>query len=142
MTHTVAFDGVWWLIDPDCTRNPWWSRRSVDEAFRMVCKGVVEHLLSCGLNLVGQAVVHFVRCEQPQSTVTVLGVVPGEKCLEIGARVVRTGEATRVRRCVFECLELAFRVRIVIGHARPRVAGQDVQIDQPACSRPATVKTS
>ena len=101
MTHTVAFDGVWWLIFPDCTRNPWWSRRAVDEAFRMVCKGLVEHVLSCCLNLVCQAVVHFVRCEQPQSTVTVLGVVPGEKRLEIGARVVRSGEATRVRRCIF-----------------------------------------
>ena len=47
----------------------------------MVVIGVVEHLLSVGLNLLCQPVVDGVGGEQTQAAVTVLGVVPGKEGL-------------------------------------------------------------
>ena len=59
-----------------------------------------------------------------------LGVVPREEDSKVSPGVLGFGEAARVVGCIFYGLEVAFRVRVVVGYARPTVAGQDVEIHQ------------
>lgn len=107
----------------------WGFRFAVDKSFRVVEKRLVEHVLSCGLQLLCQPVVHGIGREEPQAAVAVLGVVPGKEAWNVGTRFLHIGEASGVCRRVFECFELAFGIGVVVRYARSAVAGQDVQID-------------
>ncbi len=78
----------------------------------MPAVGLVEDVLPRGLEFIGQAMVHDVGSEQPQATVTVFGVVPGEEVSKVGLCVLGATKATRVRRRVFDRLEVALRIRV------------------------------
>lgn len=96
LMQPVALDGIRGSVNPHFVGNAWRSRFSIGKSFRVPVIGVVEHLLSGGLHLPCQAVVYSVGREEPQTAVTVLGVIPGKERLEIDACVLGTGEASRV----------------------------------------------
>ena len=126
----VAFDGVVRLVDPDFAGDFGWLRSTVDEALRMPSVGVIKDVLPRCLEFISQTMVDGVGGEQPEAAVTVFGVVPGEEVSKVGLCVLKAAEATRVRRRVFDGLEVALRIRVVVGHPRPAVTGQDIQVDQ------------
>ena len=126
----VAFDGVVRLVDPDFAGDFGRPGSTVDEALRMPAVGVIKDVLPRCLEFIGQAMVDGVGGEQPQAAVTVFGVVPGEEVSKVGLCVLGAAEATRVRRRVFDGLEVTLGIRVVVGHPRPTVTGQDIQVDQ------------
>ena len=126
----VAFDGVVRLVDPDFAGDFGWPGSTVDEALGMPAVGVIKDVLPRCLEFIGQAMVDGVGGEQPEAAVTVFGVVPGEEVSKVSLCVLKAAEATRVRRRVFDGLEVALRIRVVVGHPRPTVTGQDIQVDQ------------
>ena len=96
MKQAVTFESVLGLVNPHLVGNVWRFRFSFDKSLRVVVISLVEHVLSGGLQLLCQAVVYGIGCEQPQAAVTVLGVIPGKEDLEVGARFLRIGEAPGV----------------------------------------------
>ena len=83
--------------------------------------------LADGLSALGQAVVDVVRGQQADAAVAVLAVVPVEEVAAMGAGCAARSRSAREIWPVFERLELAFGVRIVVGYLRSRVALRDAQ---------------
>ena len=76
------------------------------------------------------AVMDAARRHVADARVPVLGVVPGEEGLAVGAGVGEAAEARGEVRAVLHCLELRLRIRVVVRDVRAAMAFGDVQIDQ------------
>ena len=92
----------------------------------------------------GAAVVHIGRRQIPQAAVMMRVVVPRDQVVADRARILEGAEAARKLRSVFDRPELGFGKRIVVAHARPRVAGGDPEVgeqfgDELAPHRRATI---
>src|SRR5438477_6153932 len=58
---------------------------------------------------------------QPNSRMAMVSVVPGKECRAECASIFDTAKSIGETWSIFQCLELSLRVRVVIGHMRPRV---------------------
>ena len=76
------------------------------------------------------AIVHRVGRHQCDTGVTMLGVVPTEKLLAMGTRILDRAETRREIRSVLQGLELRFGIRIVIRYMRTAVSFGDIEIDE------------
>ena len=103
-----------WRVDPDRSGLGWVLWACVGEAFRVANIGLVEHVLSLLDDLCGHAVMEHIRCQQGDSAVMVFMVIPGEESLAKGACVLDGAESVGELGPIFEGLELAFRIWIVI----------------------------
>ena len=81
----MALDGILRSVYPDLIRDACWSGLTVDQSFRVVVIGVVEHLFSGGLNLLCHDVMSGLEYEVSHATLPVLSVAPGKLRLEKGA---------------------------------------------------------
>jgi hypothetical protein len=70
-----------------------------DEAFRVAGIGLVEHILSLLDDPFSCAVMQHIGCQQCDSAVMVLVVVPREKALAKGACILDGAEALREPGC-------------------------------------------
>ena len=66
-------------VDPHGDRSRRWLREFAHEAVGMLEVGALEDLTALSGELVGQAVVDRMRCEQPDACVTMPLVIPAEK---------------------------------------------------------------
>lgn len=98
--------GRW--VDPDGVGQSKVSRRLFDEPFGMQVVGGVKHRLPFGNDLGSFSVVHIGRCQQIESGVMVLVVVPGEELLAESAAVLNGSEAVRVAGPILERFEVRF----------------------------------
>ena len=105
-------------------------RAGPDKAFRVAGIGAVQYLLALLDDLLGHAVVQRFRGQQGDAAVAVLAVIPGEKLLAEGARVLDGSEALGKSRPVLEGLELALGVGIVVGDVRSAVGLGHAQVGQ------------
>ena len=87
---------------------------NADESFGVADIGLVKHVLSLLDDLCGHAVMKHIRCHQRDSAVMVFVVVPGKKPLTKGACVLDGTESLGELGPVFESLELALRVWVVV----------------------------
>jgi hypothetical protein len=60
----------------------------------------------------------------------VFGVVPREEDVAVSAGVLDGAKPHRERRAVFQCLELRFLERVVVGDMRPAVGLGDPQVGE------------
>src|SRR6266508_602417 len=81
-------------------------------------------------DLLGAAVVHVGRGQQRDPRVVVLVVVPAEEVLAEAAGVLDRAEPLREGGMLLQRLELAFRVRVVVGHVGAGVGLGDAQAGQ------------
>lgn len=88
------------------------------ETLRVGSMGRGKHHPSRSGALFRQAVMHVGGHQQAEARMMVLGVVPEEEDLAVGAGVLDRAEPRRKRRAVLQRLELSFRERI----SRARVA--------------------
>jgi hypothetical protein len=79
------------------------------ESFRMGRVGRGEHGRPRRDALLGQSVMHVVGRQQSKTAVMVLGVVPREEDVAVGAGVLDRAEARREVRAVLQRLELPRR---------------------------------
>ena len=102
------------LVDPDRGRERRRARTPRDEALGMGGVRGGEHAGARLDPLLGQPVVDVVGREQAEADVAVLGVVPGEEVLAVGARVLDRAEAVGEIGPVLERLELRLGERVVV----------------------------
>ncbi len=79
-----------------------------------------EHGRSRRHALLRPAVVNVGRRQQAEAGVMVLGVVPGEEDVAVGAGILDRAEARRECRPVLQCLELSLRRFPLAGMSRRR----------------------
>lgn len=87
----------------------------------MFGEGAVESSLTGGVDSVGLSVVDLVWGRQAESGVVVVLVIPGEERPAERLGVLDASEAAGEFRLIFECLEVGFRERVVVGGVRPAV---------------------
>jgi hypothetical protein len=78
--------------------------------------------------LLGQAVVHVRGRQQAKTAVMVLGVVPREEDVTVGADVLDRAEPFRECRPVLQRLELRLRERVVVGDVGAAMRLRDPQV--------------
>ena len=76
------------------------------------------------------AVMHVGRREIAEAAVVVGVIVPSQEVVADGARVFECAEPLGKRRPILDGAKLRLRERIVIAHARPRVAGRDAEVGE------------
>jgi hypothetical protein len=103
------------LVDPHRLRQLGRLRWLADEPLGMGGIGAVEHVGAGAGDGFGATLVHIGWGEQRDPAVVVLVVIPAEEVLAEGAGVVDRAEPGGEGRVVFEGLELAFAVGIVVG---------------------------
>ena len=88
-------------IDPDGFRESLGFRRAMNEAFRVVCPGVLQSALALFEDLLGAAVMDVAGGEHGDTGVAMLAVVPREEGPAERDRGVDVFEATREAGVVF-----------------------------------------
>ena len=106
------------------------DRRLVDEALRVVAERLIERELASGVDGIGLTVVYLVRCHQTDAAMVVILVVPIEEVAAEASGVLDAAKALGELRLVLECLEVAFRERVVVGHVRPVVRTGNTEIGE------------
>ena len=91
----------------------------MNEAFRVVCPGVLQSALALFEDLLGAAVMNVAGGEHGDTGVAMLAVVPREEGPAERDRGVDVFEATREAGVVFQRLELGFGERVVIADLGP-----------------------
>src|SRR5665213_2071737 len=119
-----------WRIDPGGGRFCRRYRRLVDEALRVVAERLIERELASGVDGIGLTVVHLVRSHQTDAAMVVILVVPIEEAAAEASGVLDAAEALGELRLVLECLEVALRERVVVGHVRAIVRAGDAKIGE------------
>ena len=109
-------------VDPHLRGPGRWLRPPAGEAFGVRGVGRGEHGRARRDALVGVAMVHVVGRQQAEAAVPVLGVVPGEERVAVGAGIVDRAEALREVRPVLQGLELRLREGVVVGDVGRRSA--------------------
>lgn len=122
----------WFLrrVDPDRVRQHGWFGHLPHEALRVRGAGGQEHLLLGVTHRGGPPVVHGCRCHQPDASVAMLAVVPGEERLAEDTGVLDRPEPRGELRAVLQRLELGFGERIVVGDLGARMAPRHSEIRQ------------
>ena len=114
-------------IDPYGGRQGFWAWWSADESLRMRGVGHEAGAVPQVEDRRRAAVMHVGRREIAEAAVVVGVIVPSQEVVADGARVFECAEPLRKRRPILEGAKLRLRERIVIAHARPRVAGRDAR---------------
>ena len=86
----------------------------MNEAFRVVCPGVLQGTLALFEDLLGAAVMDVAGGEHGDTGVSMLVVVPGEEGSAERGRGVDVVEAAREAGVVLEGFELGFGERVVV----------------------------
>jgi len=124
-----------WRVDP-C--GGWFVGRRgrfVDEALGGFPEGDVKNCLTCGVDGIGLAVMHLVRCHQADACVVMVLVVPVEEAAAEAPGVLDAAEALGKVRLIFEGFEVAFGEGVVVGGVRAVVRPGDTEIGQQQCCR-------
>jgi hypothetical protein len=103
------------LVDPHGLRQPSGVGGSRTNRSGWAPVGALQHLLAGSEDLFGAAEVHVGGGQQADPGVVVLHVVPVEEALAEGAGILDAAEPVREGGVVLEGLELALRVRVVVG---------------------------
>ena len=106
--------GLGW-VDPYLHGTSRWVGDAGGEALRMRGVRSGEHGRPRGDALLGEAVMHVGGRQQAEPGVMVLGVVPGEKDVAVGPRVLDRTEPLGEGRPLLQRLELRLRERVVVG---------------------------
>jgi len=96
----------------------------------MRCVRHRDHLVALCHHLLGEAVVDLVRCQQAQTRVVVLVVVPGEEPPAKGLCVLQAAKPVGEVPSVRERLELRFGIGVIIAPPRPAGRFRDAQRGQ------------
>ena len=81
-------------------------------------------------DLIGKTIMHLLGRYQCDTAVPMLFVIPREEVLAENAAILNGAEPLWELRTVLECLELGFRVRIVVTDMRATVGFRHPQIRQ------------
>ena len=79
-----------------------------------LCVGLLHGHLALSQRCFGPSVVHIGWCQNPNSAMMMLIVVPAEEVLRPISRIWQRAKASWISRVILECLELRFRVRIIV----------------------------
>src|ERR1700710_229831 len=104
--------GGWW-IDPGCFRFGRRCRGPIDEALRVLAKGLIESVLASEVDGVGLAVMNLVWGHQADPEVVMVLIVPIKIIAQEASGILDAAEARGELRLVFQVLELAFGERVV-----------------------------
>jgi hypothetical protein len=118
------------LVDPHGLRQPSGVGGSRTNRSGWAPVGALQHLLAGSEDLFGAAEVHVGGGQQADPGVVVLHVVPVEEALAEGAGILDAAEPVREGGVVLEGLELALRVRVVVGDVWPGMGADDAQVGQ------------
>ena len=102
----------------------------MDEAFGVGAEGGGQGGLAGGVDLAGFSEMDLVGRHQAEAGMVMVLVVPAKEGAKKGDGVFDATEAFWKLRLVFQCLELAFRIRIVVGDIGPRVGFGDAKVGQ------------
>ena len=118
------------FVDPDLLGKLKRNRRPANEAIGVGQIGCVEDGLTLLPNDRRLAVMDHGGRHHSDAGVTVVVVVPNEERLAEGAAVLNAAEAIRKLGTILHGVELAFRIRIVVGGVGPAVGFGDAEIGQ------------
>src|SRR5436190_2883120 len=90
--------------------------------------GGFENVCSRELDAFSSSEVNRGRGVEPDARMAVVAVVPAEEASAEGAAIFNRAETIRELWSVLERLELSFRIRIIVGAMRTRVALGDAQV--------------
>ena len=117
-------------VDPGLLRQSRWLRRPSHESLRVSAVGGKKRFLARSKDLFGFAVMDDRRHQQSDSRVMMLVVVVVKKLAAEFSGILNASESIRKLRAVLHRLELRFRVRVVIGNMRSRVALDHAQVTE------------
>ena len=118
------------LVDVDERRELWQLRLTANEAFGMRLPRIEQDEAASGIALVGATMMNVARCQQRDTAVPVILVVPSHELVDLVTRLLDIRKMARERWRVLECFELRFPVGIVVRNVRARAALRDPEIGE------------
>jgi len=86
----------------------------------MPLAGSLVHCLTTRQNRLAPSLVPLIRCDEFQGTMTMTAVVPGHELMHPPpGRIQVLEELLWSDRCVLQCPEQVFGIRIIVAHRRP-----------------------
>ncbi len=119
-----------WRIDPDGGGLFGWDGLGFDEAVGVGLEGVVEGLLTFGVNLAGLSEMDLVWGHEADAVMVVVPVVPIEEGSAEGLGVLDGAELFGELGLIFTRFEEAFREGVVVGGVGPAVGFRDAEIGE------------